>query len=442
MGRLQPNQTLDNLHIPVGRVKGSVMLHAEARGAVRPQLARLSLILALVSLLGACASVRGVMVPVSGTVPGASQVDMLVATTRKRVDPAEMFSGDRGPTPGFANITVSIPPSTTRQVGEVQWPQQVPGNPATEFVTLKADVIDRNQALAWFHRALRTVPKRQVLVFIHGFNNRFDDAVFRFAQIVHDSDAPVVPILFTWPSRGSVLAYGYDRESTAYSRNALENLLKAISRDPAVGEISILAHSMGNSLALETLRQMAIRDGRVTPKIRNVLLAAPDVDVDLAREAMIEMGPKANRPAFTLFVSQDDRALAVSRRVWGSEARLGAINPDQEPYRTQLEQANVTVLDLTKLKAGDALNHGKFAESPEVVRLIGKRLAEGQTVTDSRVGLGDRIIQVTAGAATAVGTAAGLVVSAPVAVVDYQTRQSLGDHVESLGRSVSDVAAP
>jgi esterase/lipase superfamily enzyme len=281
-----------------------------------------------------------------------------------------------------------------------------------------------------------------VLVFIHGFNNRFDDAVFRFAQIVHDSGAPVVPILFTWPSRGSVLAYGYDRESTAYSRNALESLLKAISRDPAVGEISILAHSMGNSLALETLRQMAIRDGRVAPKIHNVLLAAPDVDVDLAREAIVDMGPRANRPSFTLFVSQDDRALAVSRRVWGSDARLGAINPDQEPYRTQLERADITVLDLTKLKAGDALNHGKFAESPEVVQLIGKRLAEGQTVTDSRVGLGDRIIQVTAGAATAVGTVAGLAVSAPVALVDPRTRESLGARAEELGRSVSDVAAP
>jgi esterase/lipase superfamily enzyme len=101
----------------------------------------------------------------------------------------------------------------------------------------------------------------------------------------------------------------------------------------------------------------------------------------------------------------------------------------------------VTVLDLTKLKAGDALNHGKFAESPEVVQLIGRRLAEGQTVTDSRVGLGDRIIQVTAGAATAVGTAAGLAISAPVAVIDPRTRQSLGDHVETLGRAASDVAA-
>ena len=68
---------------------------------------------------------------------------------------------------------------------------------------------------------------------------------------------------------------------------------------------------------------MAIRDGRVAPKIRNVLLAAPDVDVDLFREAVLDMGK--SRPSFTLFVSQDDRALALSRRIWG-DVRLGAID--------------------------------------------------------------------------------------------------------------------
>ena len=399
-----------------------------------------AVVLALATSVVACGSVRGVLVPIDQTVPGARRVDMLVATTRERTNSAEMFSGARGQALAFASIAVSIPPASARQVGEVQWPRQVPGNPATDFVTLKADVVDRSDALSWFQRKVRGVPRRQVLVFIHGFNNRFEDAVFRFAQVVHDSDAPVVPVLFTWPSRGSVLAYGYDRESTLYSRNALEKLLNAIARDPAIGEISILAHSMGNSLALETLRQMAIRDGRVAPKIRNVLLAAPDVDVDLAKEAIMDMGPKTKRPSFTLFVSQDDRALAVSRRVWGSSARLGAINPDQEPFRTQIERADVTVVDLTKLRAGDALHHGKFAESPEVVRLIGKRLAEGQAVSGSRIGLGDRIIQLTAGTAAAVGTAAGLAVSAPVAILDQQTRESLGEHAEGLGRSLSDTA--
>ncbi len=105
---------------------------------------------------------------------------------------------------------------------------------------------------------------------------------------------------------------------------------------------------MGNWVTLEALRQMAIRDGRVAPKIRNVLLAAPDVDVDLFREAIMDMGKQ--RPGFTLFVSQDDRALAVSRRLWGDAVRLGAIDPEQEPYRSEMEQAGITVLNLSKLR--------------------------------------------------------------------------------------------
>jgi esterase/lipase superfamily enzyme len=396
--------------------------------------------LALALSLGGCSTLQGVLVPVTASAPGASQVDMLVATTRGLASPPDMFSGSRGRELSFANITVSIPPDSARKVGDVQWPSRVPGDPATEFVTLKADVIDRKQALAWFNRAVARVPKRRVLVFIHGFNNRFEDAVFRFAQIVHDSQAPVVPVLFTWPSRGSILAYGYDRESSTWSRNALETMLKAIARDPSVGEISILAHSMGNVVTLEALRQMAIRDGRVAPKIRNVILAAPDVDVDLAREAVMEMGP--NRPNVTLLVSQDDRALAVSRRVWGDSVRLGAIDPDAEPYRSEMKQSDITVVNLTALSADDSLNHNKFATSPEVVQIIGRQLAGGQVLTDSRVGVGDVIVGATTGIASSVGRAAGVVVSAPVAIVDPRTRENFGDQVRGLGQSLTPTPVP
>ena len=60
--------------------------------------------------------------------------------------------------------------------------------------------------------------------------------------------------MFTWPSRGSVWAYGYDRESTNYSRDSLEDLLRFLAKDPSIGEVAILAHSMGNWVALEALR--------------------------------------------------------------------------------------------------------------------------------------------------------------------------------------------
>ncbi len=359
---------------------------------------------------------------------------MLVVTTRAPdQDPGVLFSGERGRM-SFAEIVVSLPPDARRKTGEVQWPSRLPGNPETDFVAAKVEKLDRNQAVTLFHKAVQKVPKRRVLVFIHGFNNRFEDAVYRFAQIVHDSRADVVPVLFTWPSRGSIFAYGYDRESGNYSRDALENLLQTLARDPAVGEVSILAHSMGNWVTLEALRQMAIRNGSIPPKIANAMLAAPDVDIDVFRKQVADM--TGRRPRFTIFVSQDDRALAVSRRVWGSTARLGAIDPDAEPYRSELGKSGITVLNLTKLQTGDRLNHGKFAESPEVVQLIGSRLIEGQPITDSRIGLGDRLIQVTAGAATAVGTAAGLAVSAPLAVVDPATRRGIAGHAEEFGQSL------
>ncbi|WP_192357641.1 alpha/beta hydrolase, partial [Mesorhizobium mediterraneum] len=105
----------------------------------------------------------------------------------------------------------------------------------------------------------------------------------------------------------------------------------------------ILAHSMGNWLALEGLRQMAIRNGGLPAKFKNVMLAAPDVDVDVFRTQIADMGKQhpqftlfVSHPQFTLFVSQDDRALKVSRRVWGNIPRLGSIDPEQAPYKEEL----------------------------------------------------------------------------------------------------------
>lgn len=385
-------------------------------------------------LLGGCGGrPEAVLTPTGVVAEGSSTVDVLVATTRspEGVGPGEMFGGERGIGLRFADIAVSIPPDSMRQIGEVQWPSKLPPDPNREFSTLRAERLDQKQALDRFHKRLKTTPHRSVLLFVHGYNTRFNDAVFRFAQIVHDSRAPALPLLFTWPSRGRLLAYTYDRESSNYSRDALEAVLQALAKDSAVREVSILAHSMGNWVALEALRQMAIRDGRIAPKIVSVMLAAPDVDVDVFRRQIATIGDK--RPPFTLFVSQDDKALALSQRIWGSEPRLGAIDPEKEPYRSQLEKTGVQVVDLTAIQSGDALRHGKFAQSPQVVRLIGGRLASGQALSDGGAGFGERLGLVATGAASTVGRAASIAISAPVAIVDRRTREGLGDQFEDLG---------
>lgn len=379
---------------------------------------------------------QGVLVPSALALPaGTAVVEMLVATTRSDINstPGEMFGGERSNFSNYADIAVSIPPDSVRAVGDIQWPSKLPADPAKEFSTIRAERIDVKEALGRFHGRIAKTPHRSVLVFVHGFNTRFEDAVYRLAQIVHDSKAPTLPVLFTWPSKGSVLGYAYDRESTNYSRDALENLLRFLSKDPAVGEITLLAHSMGNWVALEALRQMSIRDGRIVPKLKHVMLAAPDVDVDVFRKQIAEIGD--NRPPFTLMVSQDDRALSISRQVWGSTARLGAVDPKIEPYKTQFERDKLVVIDLTDQKTSDSLRHGKFAASPVVVRMIGQQIA-GQDLHDSRTNLGESLGLAASNVAGVVGRASSIAISAPIAIVDHGTRNGLKDQFDDLGEKL------
>jgi esterase/lipase superfamily enzyme len=145
---------------------------------------------------------------------------------------------------------------------------------------------------------------------------------------------------------------------------------------------------------LEALRQIALRHGAVPPKINDVMLAAPDVDADAFESELADMGHP--RPKFTLFASRDDKALALSGWIWGSDARLGAIDPKAEPYKSRLATENVNVFDLTDIKSNDAANHNKFLQSPELVQLVGNRMASGQPLGDFHQSVVDQFLTTTA----------------------------------------------
>jgi esterase/lipase superfamily enzyme len=352
-------------------------------------------------VLGACAGrpSQGVLIP-TAAVEGTSLVPIFAATTRQRstTDPGEMFSGERAADVSYAAITVSIPPDASRKIGEVQWPTSLPGDPRVNFMTVSADYIDKQAFAASIAAFAKRTGRSKVLVFVHGFNNRFDDAVYRFAQIVQDSKAPVIPVLFTWPSRGELRlrAYTYDRESANYSRDALESLLGTLAAYPSVTEISLLAHSMGNWVAMEALRGRSIRQTAASiknDKLKNVLLVAPDVDVDVFRTQIDRIG--AARPRIALFVSQDDDALSLSKTIWGDVPRLGDIDPAREPYRTEFGRDKILVFDLTRLAtAGDDAHDRAFSDVTSVMGMIQQRLSQGQSMTDHRTGAGNPLDQI------------------------------------------------
>lgn len=386
-------------------------------------------------LLTGCAGPVGVLEPTTAAAPGATRLDLLVATTRApSSERGEIFSGERGEA-SLASFVVSIPPDERRQVGQVQWPRSVPPDPMSEFAMVSAASLrGPAQAENW----LRThgAPNRRVLVFVHGFNTRFETALFRFAQIVHDSGADAAPVLFTWPSRGNVFEYVYDRESANFSRDALEKLLRRLAASPNVGEITVLAHSMGAWLATESLRQLAIRDGRAPEKIRSVILAAPDLDVDVFRAQLGSLGE--HRPHFVVFLSREDRALRLSRSIAGNVARLGGADPDAKPW---LEAEGVEIVDLTGKESVSRLRHGKFAENPQVVRYLGEQLINGEGARDSQANFGERLGGISMGVAQGVSGAAGLALGAPIAIVDPQMRRAYSEQFDRVRRAVDNAAS-
>jgi len=380
-------------------------MSAGAKTAVR---AVLSVVTTL--LLAACASSPGGLLQPVPPVSGTDKVNMLTATTRAvSPDPGVLYSGERGWDVSFSNIVVSIPPG--REAGTIQLPRTVPGNPATDFTVSSARTLNRNELPRWF--AATGGRKRRAFVFVHGFNTPFDRAVFRFAQLAHDADANAAPVLFSWPSRGHLLDYRLDLDNASFSRSDLAEVLLMAANSPSVGEVVILAHSMGGWLAVEALKQIALKKGGVPAKIGNLILASPDLDIGVFRRQVEAMGPR--RPQITIFASQHDRALQLSQFLARGATRLGAIDLAQEDYQKQLGGlSGVTVVDISAVRAGDRINHDTYASSPEVVRLIGDRLLEGQVITDSDV----------TGTSTAVetlGSAAGLIITAPIRVFDAAT---------------------
>ncbi len=329
-------------------------------------------------LLAACSSrpENGALIVNNTPSENAQVQDILIVTTRQRDNrPNTYFNGERASEADYAKASISVPAS--HQNGIVEWPSSLPGNPDKEFVTRSAEFIPGREAmLDELNQRLMKLPKgeRSVFVFIHGYNTLFAEGLYRFAQIAHDSDYGGVPVLFTWASRGDLTDYVYDLNSAMSARSALEQTVEDLARSKAE-RIFILAHSMGNMLLMETARQITPEQRRkLAPKLDQVVLAAPDIDIDVFKEQLRAIKGSGGSPQkpFIIFVSQDDRALRLSKRIAGGKSRVGAYEDDRE-----LAELGAIVVNLTDLDSLDSANHAKFAQvgrlSPEIRNVLKQR---------------------------------------------------------------------
>jgi esterase/lipase superfamily enzyme len=319
------------------------------------RLSRFALLaLASLALSGCLGDDSALTSPAASPGPGLSRDPrLLVATTRLPVgEPLRRpwFGSQRSPDLIFAEARLTPPSSSL--LGSGNW--SIAG----------VEALDRSGAARAFAQAALG---RDLLLYVHGYRESFETAAASTVELSQGIRFPGATGLFTWPSAASTFSYVADRESAMWSRDAFEDLLAAMARTPSGGRIHIVAHSMGTLLTLETLRMLRGSGGEsAMERIGAVVLAAPDIDIDLFARGLERLGPDARK--ITVISSTNDRALAVSSRLAGGIIRAGAAD------RERLEALGVRVADASEF-GGGIINHDLFLSNPEVQQVV-KRAIE------------------------------------------------------------------
>jgi len=198
----------------------------------------------------------------------------------------------------------------------------------------REDVKEFRRALA---RRLALTPRKEVFVYVHGFNNTFEDAVFAMSEFWHFLGREGVPIVYTWPAGyPGVFGYTYDRESREFTVFHLKRMLLAMSGFPEVERIHLIAHSRGTDVTLAALRELTIwawasgLDPEVQLKLHNLVLAAPDMDVQVFEQRMLAEHIAFSAHRVTIYASPNDKAIGYAERFFvGPRGRMGTVGLDK-----------------------------------------------------------------------------------------------------------------
>jgi esterase/lipase superfamily enzyme len=222
---------------------------------------------------------------------------------------------------------------------------------------------------------LDKTPVKEVYIYVHGVKNSFEGAVMMIAQLWHFLGRQGVPIAYTWPAggKGILRGYNYDYNSSEFTVYHLKEMLRVVAATPAVEKLHLIAHSRGTDALVSALRELHIeisasgRSTREVLKLATVVLAAPDLDVDVViqRASTARLGQVPERS--TVYICDKDEALGFSRFLFGS-LRLGALKPNiftAEELKALRGGQNLAVIDARVTKPG-SYGHNYFYSNPAV----------------------------------------------------------------------------
>jgi esterase/lipase superfamily enzyme len=275
--------------------------------------------------------VDGSPAPQSSVPANYQIVSIFFATDRLRGQndgDRQEFAGERAPDEKLTlgSAEVSIP--RDHRMGELEGPSlfrlEFRENPEKDVVLLKATVLGKDEFIKSLNNRLSGDPKKQVLVFVPGYNVTFEDGARRLGQITYDLGFAGAPILYSWPSSGTLWGYTADEATVEWSSPHLLSFLQTLQRNSDTQTIYLLGHSMGNRLIVSTLKSIADQGTPPDLRLREVIMAAPDIDAGVFKQIANPLRPSATQ--ITIYESSKDRALEVSH-TFHRYPRLGDTDP-------------------------------------------------------------------------------------------------------------------
>ena len=175
---------------------------------------------------------------------------------------------------------------------------------------------------------------RDVFLFVHGFNNTFEDAAMTMAEFWHFMGRPGVAIVYSWPgATAGIFGYKPDRESSEFTVSNLKRFIGAVAASEDVDRIHLIAHSRGADALGAAVRELHIHfsaqgvDTAERLKLENVVLIAPDVDQQVANQRFGSESTFDAARHLTMYTASGDSALGIASGMFKSEYRLGQIDP-------------------------------------------------------------------------------------------------------------------
>lgn len=221
---------------------------------------------------------------------------------------------------------------------------------------------------------LAKTPRKEVYIFIHGFNVDFNGSILTIAELWHFLGREGVPMAYSWPAGQGVLrAYEYTNQSAMFTIYHLKQTLKLIASCPAVEKVHIIAHSRGTAVATDAVRELVLEirgkgDLQKELKLGTCALAAADLDFDvvIAQNVNARAGEAVEGNA--IYVFKGDKALSFSNWLSGGMMRLGDVSTDvfnQEEIEALRHTRRLQLIDARITKPG-SFGHSYFHDNPAV----------------------------------------------------------------------------